>query len=75
VKLKDAHMKPTLRLGSVFAAAALMTVAAPASPQAPVAPSRQAVIDELVVANRILANEGVVAPITISLPKPARRLS
>ena len=41
-------------------AAALMAVAAPASPQTPVAPSRQVVIDELVVANHILANEGVV---------------
>src|SRR5688572_10259617 len=38
--------------------AALIT--APLSSQAPVAPSRQAVIDELVVANHILANEGVV---------------
>jgi HCOMODA/2-hydroxy-3-carboxy-muconic semialdehyde decarboxylase len=40
--------------------AALMAIAVPVFSQAPVAPSRQAVIDELVVANHILANEGVV---------------
>ena len=44
----------------ILTAAALMAMAAPVSAQAPVAPSRQAVIDELVVANHILANEGVV---------------
>jgi ribulose-5-phosphate 4-epimerase/fuculose-1-phosphate aldolase len=44
----------------ILAAAALMAMAAPISSQAPVAPSRQAVIDELVIANHILANEGVV---------------
>src|SRR5437762_8141817 len=41
-------------------ATALMAIAAPVSSQAPVAPSREAVIDELVVANHILANEGVL---------------
>jgi ribulose-5-phosphate 4-epimerase/fuculose-1-phosphate aldolase len=41
-------------------ATALMAMAAPVFSQAPVAPSRKAVIDELVVANHILANEGVV---------------
>ena len=34
----------------ILTAAALMAMAAPVSSQAPVAPSRQAVIDELVVA-------------------------
>ena len=52
-------MKPRLLLACSLAAA-LMNVATPASPQAPVVPSRQAVIDELVIANHILANEGVV---------------
>ena len=42
------------------ASAALLTVAAPLSSQTPAAPTRQAVIGELVVANRILANEGVL---------------
>jgi ribulose-5-phosphate 4-epimerase/fuculose-1-phosphate aldolase len=41
-------------------AAALLAVAAPLSPQTPAPPSRQAVIGELVLANRILANEGVL---------------
>jgi len=41
-------------------AAALLIAAAPASSQAPAAPSRQALIDDLVTANRILANENVV---------------
>ena len=35
-------------------------MAAPVSSQSPAAPPRQAVIDELVIANHILANEGVV---------------
>ena len=35
-------------------------MAAPVSSQSPAAPTRQAVIDELVIANHILANEGVV---------------
>jgi ribulose-5-phosphate 4-epimerase/fuculose-1-phosphate aldolase len=52
-------MKPRLFLACLLAAA-LTAMAAPVSSQAPVAPSRQAVIDELVVANHILANEGVV---------------
>src|SRR6476469_4925442 len=52
-------MKPRVRLAFQLAAA-LIAIAVPAAPQAPVAPSRQAVIDELVVANHILANEGVV---------------
>jgi HCOMODA/2-hydroxy-3-carboxy-muconic semialdehyde decarboxylase len=51
----------TLRLRLACSlAAALMFVAAPVSAQAPVAPSREALVDELVVANHILANEGVV---------------
>ena len=53
------YMKPR-RLFGCLLATALLAVAAPVSPQAPVAPARQAVIDELVVANHILANEGVV---------------
>lgn len=53
------HTKPRLLL-ACWLAAALTTVAAPVSSQAPVAPSRQALVDELVVANHILANEGVV---------------
>ena len=52
-------MKPRL-LPICWLVAALMAFAASGSPQTPVAPSRQAVIDDLVVANHILANEGVV---------------
>jgi HCOMODA/2-hydroxy-3-carboxy-muconic semialdehyde decarboxylase len=48
------------KLRLLAATAALLTVVAPLSSQTPAAPSRQAVIDELVVANRILANEGVL---------------
>jgi HCOMODA/2-hydroxy-3-carboxy-muconic semialdehyde decarboxylase len=46
--------------GLVAAAAAATAIAAPIAAQAPAAPSRQALIDELVVANHILANEGVL---------------
>src|SRR2546425_4348865 len=52
-------MKPRLILACSLAAA-LMAIAAAVPSQAPVAPSRQALIDELVVANHILANEGVL---------------
>src|ERR1700730_1012553 len=52
-------MKPRL-LPVCWLAGTLLAFAASVSPQTPVAPSRQAVIDELVVANHILANEGVV---------------
>jgi len=52
-------MKPRL-LPICWLAAALMAFAASGSTQTPAAPSRQAVIDDLVVANHILANEGVV---------------
>jgi len=52
-------MNPRL-LSACRLAAALLFVASQVSSQTPVAPSRQAVIDELVVANRILANEGVL---------------
>jgi ribulose-5-phosphate 4-epimerase/fuculose-1-phosphate aldolase len=52
-------MKPRL-LSACRLAAALLAVASQVSSQTPAAPSRQAVIDELVVANRILANEGVL---------------
>jgi len=48
------------RLGAAALAAALLIATAPASSQAPAAPSRQALVDDLVTANRILANEGVV---------------
>jgi len=41
-------------------AAALMVGGASLAAQSPAAPARQALIDDLVVANRILANEGVV---------------
>jgi ribulose-5-phosphate 4-epimerase/fuculose-1-phosphate aldolase len=41
-------------------AAALLIATAPAGSQAPAAPSRQALIEDLVTANRILANENVV---------------
>ena len=41
-------------------AAALLIATAPAWSQAPAAPSRQALIEDLVTANRILANENVV---------------
>jgi len=45
---------------SVALAAGLIGTAAPLSSQSVAPPSRQALIDDLVVANRILANEGVV---------------
>ena len=41
-------------------AAGLIVAVVPVSSQSPATPSRQALIDDLVVANRILANEGVV---------------
>jgi ribulose-5-phosphate 4-epimerase/fuculose-1-phosphate aldolase len=41
-------------------AVTLVVAAAPMAPQSPAPPSRQALVDDLVVANRILANEGVV---------------
>ena len=44
----------------VFVATALMVGGASLAAQSPAAPTRQALIDDLVVANRILANEGVV---------------
>jgi len=50
-------MEPRLPLACSLAAAVM---AAPVSSQSPAAPTRQAVIDELVIANHILANEGVV---------------
>ena len=46
------------RLAAVLLA--LATASAPASSQAPAVPSRQALVEELVTANRILANERVV---------------
>src|SRR4249920_2096814 len=49
-----------MQLRLLALAAALLAVAAPLSSQTSAPPSRQAVIDELVVANRILANEGVL---------------
>jgi HCOMODA/2-hydroxy-3-carboxy-muconic semialdehyde decarboxylase len=50
-----------LRIGIALAAAALLTGARPASPQrATEGPDRRTLVDELVVANRILANEGVL---------------
>jgi hypothetical protein len=50
-----------LRVVNVLAVALLMcTTAATVQSQAPKPPTRQAVIDELVVANHILANEGVL---------------
>ena len=49
-----------MKLRLLAAAAALLAAAAPLSSQTPAAPTRQAVIGELVVANRILANEGVL---------------
>jgi HCOMODA/2-hydroxy-3-carboxy-muconic semialdehyde decarboxylase len=42
------------------AVVALVAIVAPVLGQTPTAPTRQAVIDELVVANHILANEGVL---------------
>ncbi len=53
------YRKPRF-LFACWLAVALVVIATPASPQAPIAPSRQATVDELVVANHILANEGVV---------------
>src|SRR5688572_10210598 len=50
-------MSTLLRFG---VAAALVTAMAPVSSQEHATPPRQALIDDLVVANRILANEGVV---------------
>ena len=57
VRRYDVSMKLPL-----LAAAAALAAAAPLSSQTPAAPTRQAVIGELVVANRILANEG--SPLT-----------
>jgi ribulose-5-phosphate 4-epimerase/fuculose-1-phosphate aldolase len=57
IKGRDMHTNiPTRRI----AVAALLALAAPLLAQTPAAPTRQALIDELVVANRILANEGVL---------------
>ncbi len=53
-------MKTRLLRACRLAGAMLLAVAASVSPQTPVAPTRQALIDELVVANHILANEGVL---------------
>ena len=47
-------------VSSRLAALALIAIVVPALAQAPAAPTRQALIDELVVANHILANEGVL---------------
>jgi ribulose-5-phosphate 4-epimerase/fuculose-1-phosphate aldolase len=41
-------------------AGCLLVAVTPVSPQAPATPSRQALADDLVTANRILANEGVL---------------
>jgi HCOMODA/2-hydroxy-3-carboxy-muconic semialdehyde decarboxylase len=46
--------------GAATRAIAILAAAANLSSQTPAAPSRQALVDELVTANRILANEGVV---------------
>jgi ribulose-5-phosphate 4-epimerase/fuculose-1-phosphate aldolase len=43
-----------------LASAALLAASGPASPQTVAAPDRQALIEEVVLANRILANEGVL---------------
>jgi ribulose-5-phosphate 4-epimerase/fuculose-1-phosphate aldolase len=53
-------MKTRLLRAYGLAGALLLAVAASVFPQTPVAPTRQAVIDELVIANHILANEGVL---------------
>ena len=52
-------MNTNLRTGRLLTAA-LLALAAPMLAQAPSAPSRQTLIDELVLANHILANEGVL---------------
>jgi HCOMODA/2-hydroxy-3-carboxy-muconic semialdehyde decarboxylase len=49
-------MRPSLALFAV----AVVLAAARVSSQAPATPSRQALVDDLVTANRILANEGVL---------------
>ena len=49
-----------VRAAAVLLAAGLIVAAAPLWSQSPAAPARQALIDDLVAANRILANEGVV---------------
>jgi HCOMODA/2-hydroxy-3-carboxy-muconic semialdehyde decarboxylase len=46
--------------GAAALVATLVIAAAPVSSQAPASPSRQTLFDDLVTANRILANEGVV---------------
>ena len=43
-----------------YAAATLVAIAVPVLAQTPAAPTRQALINELVMANHILANEGVL---------------
>jgi HCOMODA/2-hydroxy-3-carboxy-muconic semialdehyde decarboxylase len=52
--------KPVTGALGAVAALALLSTSVPAPAQTPAAPTRQATIDELVVANRILANEGVL---------------
>jgi ribulose-5-phosphate 4-epimerase/fuculose-1-phosphate aldolase len=52
-------MNRKIRTGRLITAAVL-ACAAPILAQAPSAPGRQALIDELVLANRILANEGIL---------------
>src|SRR5687768_8294839 len=55
-------MNMTIRLTRVFQIVASTLVAAtvPVLSQAPAAPTRQALVTELVLANHILANEGVL---------------
>jgi len=54
------YMKTRLLPACALGGAILLAVAPSVLPQTSVAPGRQAVIDELVVANHILANEGVL---------------
>jgi len=56
------NMHTRVPFSSRLAAVALVAIAVPILAQTPAAPppTRQAVIDELVIANHILANEGVL---------------
>jgi ribulose-5-phosphate 4-epimerase/fuculose-1-phosphate aldolase len=60
----DAQMSQNLRMHTphCLAAAVIVVMGVPAPAQTPAAPAptRQAIIDELVVANHILANEGIL---------------
>src|ERR1043165_2153686 len=58
--MSEAEMAPRVLKCLAVVALFICIAAATVQSQAPNAPNRQAVIDELVIANHILANEGVL---------------